>query len=439
LKSEGLTMELKREYTEDIKKTVIAFANTEGGEILIGVDDDGAVVGVDDAAGMMLKVTNAIRDSIKPDVTVFVLCEEREIEGKRVVAVKVQRGAARPYYLAGKGIRPEGVYVRQGASSVPATESAILKMIKETGGDDYETTRSLKQELTFVRAEEAFREEGAKFGAEQKRSLGIIGEDGAFSNLGLLLSDQCVHTVKVAVFEGIGKTVFRDRAEFSGSLLKQVNDVYEYIGKYNRTRAEFSGLKRVDIRDYPPEAVREALLNAIVHRDYSYSGSILVSVFDDRIEFVSLGGLPKGIAYSDLMLGVSVLRNSRLANVFYRLHLIEAFGTGIPKIMECYRGRQAQPVVEVSDNAFKIALPNTNLHREVSVESDGLSDAERRVMDYLIGRDAASRREIEAAIGLSQSTTIRVLSALAEKQLVSKHGRGKNTTYTACSTTRDSH
>ena len=143
-------MELKREYTEDIKKTVIAFANTEGGEILIGVDDDGAVVGVDDAAGMMLKVKNAIRDSIKPDVTVFVLCEEKELEGKRVVAVKVQRGAARPYYLAGKGIRPEGVYVRQGASSVPATESAILRMIKETGGDDYETTRSLKQDCGYL-------------------------------------------------------------------------------------------------------------------------------------------------------------------------------------------------------------------------------------------------------------------------------------------------
>ena len=321
--------------------------------------------------------------------------------------------------------------MRQSTATVPATESAILKMIRETGGDDYETTRSLKQELTFVSAERAFREENIRFGEEQKRTLGIVGEDGAFSNLGLLLSDQCVHTVKAAVFEGIGKAVFKDRAEFSGSLLKQVNDVYEYIDKHNRTRAEFSGLKRVDIRDYPPEAVREALLNAIVHRDYSYSASILISIFDDRIEFVSLGGLPKGIAQNDLMLGVSVLRNSRLANVFYRLHLIEAFGTGIPKIMECYHGQKAQPVIEISDNAFKITLPNTNIRREVSDEPNGLSDAERRVMEYLVGRDAASRQEIEAVIGLSQSTTIRVLNALVEKQLVSKRGRGKNTVYAA--------
>lgn len=434
---ESLTMEFKRKYTEDIKKIVISFANTEGGEILIGVDNDGAAVGVDNADEIMLKATNAVRDSIKPDVTMFVLCEAKEIEGKMVVAVKVQRGTARPYYLAGKGIRPEGVYVRQGASTVPATESAILKMIQETAGDDYETARSLKQELTFAGAEKAFKEENIRFGDEQKRTLGIIGEDGAFSNLGLLLSDQCVHTIKVAVFEGSTKTVFKDRAEFSGSLLEQLNDVYEYIDEHNRTRAEFSGLKRIDMRDYPPEAIREALLNAIVHRDYSYSNSILISIFDDRIEFVSLGGLPKGIDYSDLMLGVSVLRNNGLAHVFYRLRLIEAFGTGIPKILECYHNQKAQPTIEVSDNAFKVTLPNTNFLREVSVEvedeDDGLSDNERKVMRYLARCDTASRREIEAAIGLSQSTTIRVLNALVDKELILKLGGGKNTRYAAVS------
>ena len=158
-------MEFKREYTEDIKKTVISFANTECGEILIGVDDDGTVSGVGDAYAIALQVTNAITDSIKPDVTMFVLCEAKELDGKMVVAVKVQRGTARPYYLAGKGIRPEGVYIRQGTSTVPATESAILKMIEETGGDNYEAVRSLNQELTFASAEKAFKEEHIRFGA----------------------------------------------------------------------------------------------------------------------------------------------------------------------------------------------------------------------------------------------------------------------------------
>src|SRR5665647_3486998 len=142
MNTEGITKEFKREYTDDIKKTVIAFANTNGGEIWIGVSDDSTVVGVTHPDATILQVTNAIRDSIKPDITMHTLCEIRQLEGKNIVVIHVQRGTACPYYLTGKGIRPEGVYVRQGASTAPATESAILKMIKDTGGDSFETTRS---------------------------------------------------------------------------------------------------------------------------------------------------------------------------------------------------------------------------------------------------------------------------------------------------------
>ncbi len=427
--TEGITTELKREYTDDIKKTIIAFANTRGGELLIGVEDDGTVTGVLDVDGTMLKVTNALRDSIKPDITMFLCCEKREIDGKDVVAISVQKGTACPYYLAAKGLRPEGVFVRQGASTVPAPGSAILKMIKETDGDDYESARSLYQELTFHCAERFFAEENIPLGQEQKRTLGLISEDGVFTNLGLLLSDQCIHTTKLAVFQGSSKTVFKDRAEFSGSLFQQVEDIYAYIDRANRIRAEFPGLKRVDTRDYPPEALREAMLNAIVHRDYSYSGATFISFFDDRIEFVSLGGLPKGIAMSDVMMGVSVPRNRRLANIFYRLHLIEAFGTGILKIKECYIGCSRQPVVETSENAFKIALPNVNYAAETASRENPLSEKEHQILEHISAKQFVSRAEIEAAVGLSQSVTIRTLKRLLELGLIQKSGNGKNTKY----------
>ena len=427
--TEGITTEFKREYTDEIKKTVIAFANTRGGEVLLGVEDDGTVIGVPDVDGTMLKVTNAMRDSIKPDITMFLLCEKREMGGKDVVAIKVQKGTACPYYLAAKGLRPEGVFVRQGASTVPATGSAILKMIKETDGDDYEAARSLNQELTFQDAECFFTEEHISLGQEQKRTLGLVSEDGVFTNLGLLLSDQCPHTAKLAVFQGSGKTVFKDRAEFSGSLFRQMKDIYDHIDRFNRIRAEFPGLKRVDTRDYPPEALREAMLNAIVHRDYSYSASTFISIFDDRIEFVTLGGLPKGIAMSDVMMGVSVPRNRRLANIFYRLHLIEAFGTGMLKIKECYAGRSCQPAVEASENAFKITLPNVNHEAEAANRKHPLSEKEQRILDFISTRQSASRAEIEAAAGLSQSVTIRALKRLLELELIQKRGNGKNTIY----------
>ncbi len=274
-----------------------------------------------------------------------------------------------------------------------------------------------------------FEEEHVPFEQEQKRTLGLVSEDGVFTNLGLLLSDQCTHTTKLAVFQGSSKTVFKDRAEFSGSLFKQMEDIYAYIDRFSRIRAEFPGLKRVDTRDYPPEAVREAMLNAIVHRDYSYSASTFISIFDDRIEYVTLGGLPKEIAMSDVMMGVSVPRNRRLANIFYRLHLIEAFGTGMLKIKECYAGCPGQPAVEASENAFKITLPNVNYEAETSVQKKPLSEKEQRILEYISAKPSASRAEIEAATGLSQSVTVRALKKLLELGLVQKRENGKNTKY----------
>ena len=191
----------------------------------------------------------------------FVECHNDVMDEKAVVCIIVQRGTARPYYLQGKGIRPEGVYVRQGASIVPVTGTAILNMIKDTSGDSYEAARSLDQHPTFNKAVDFFSKRKVEFGRTQMRSLHLIGEDGMYTNLAFLLSEQCTYMIKLAVFEGSKKSAFRDRRELSGSLLRQLEEAYNYIDCYNCTRAEFSGLDRLDLRGYPPEAVREALLN----------------------------------------------------------------------------------------------------------------------------------------------------------------------------------
>jgi len=416
---ENITTEFKQEYTADINKTVIAFANTNGGTVYIGITDDG------DIDSTMLKVGNSIRDSIKPDVTLFVNYQQEIIDGKAVIKVIVQKGTSSPYYLASKGIRPEGVYVRQGASTVPATETAILRMIKDTDGEKYEDVRSLNQDLTFAEAKREFTVRNVPFGVSQQKTLGLMNADSIYTNLALLLSDQCVHTVKLAVFEGTAKAVFKDRREFTGSLLKQLNDVYEFIDRYNRIRSEFEGLHRIDKRDYPVEAVREALLNALVHRDYSFRDSTLISIFDDRIELVSIGGLVKGISFNDMMLGVSVARNRNLANVFYRLTLIEAYGIGMPKIIRSYEGFVVKPQIEVTDNAFKITLPNIN---ETAAKAT-LNENERIVMTLLQSKDVIVRKDVEAALGVSQSMAVRVLKGLVDKSEIRAVGGGKNTRY----------
>jgi ATP-dependent DNA helicase RecG len=426
MRVENKNNELKREYTSEIKKTVIAFANTDGGELLIGVDDDGTVVGLTDPHDTLLCAANAIRDAIHPDVTLFTECVQTELDDRQIVSVTVQRGTARPYYLAGKGIRPEGVFIRQGASTVPASEAAILAMIKETSGDRYELARSLNQQLTFDHANVIFAKKDVAFGDPQKRTLHLIGEDGTFTNLALLLSEQCTHTIKLAVFDGDSKTVFKDRREFVGSLFLQLEDVYGFIDRYNNLRSEFSGLDRIDKRDYPTDAIREALLNALVHRDYGLSPATLISIFNNRIEIVTLGGLMKGVSLNDIMLGVSALRNPYLAEVFYRLNLIEAYGTGMPKIIDSYKNFAVQPTIELSDNAFKITLPNTNYKIENTFQLD---NREKQVTNLFGNADFITRAEVQDALGISQATAISLLRDMLNKGLLSTEGSGKKLKY----------
>lgn len=431
--------EFKREYVEDIKNTVIAFANGNGGKIYIGVEDNGVACGVSNIDEQMLKLTNALRDSIRPDVMMFVECENIILEEKQIICLKVKRGTARPYYLRSKGIRPEGVFVRQGASTVPASEAAIFDMIKDTCGDSFEDMRSLNQDLSFIVADKVFTDRKMELGASQKRTLNLVSKDGTFTNLALLLSDQCFHSIKVAIFEGSKKTLFKDRKEFSGSLFSQLENVFEYIDLSNRVRAEFSGLNRIDCRDYPVEAIREALLNALVHRDYSYSAPTLISIFDDRIEFVSVGGLVKGIELEDIELGISMLRNPHLANIFYRIKLIESYGTGLLKIKESYADCVVKPKIEVTSHAFKITLPNINYYKEQQNNRNNVSgnfayarnDENKlsKVCEICRKKGFVVRKDIEENLNLSQAAAVILLRSLVEKNVLEKQGKARNTRY----------
>lgn len=441
---ESETVELKEVVVDDIKKEIIAFANCDGGKLYIGVRDDGTVIGLDNADSVSLQISNMVRDAIKPDITMFLHYETIVENGKNVVAVDIQRGTDRPYYLAKKGMRPEGVYVRQGYSSVPATDTAIRRMIKETDGDRFEAMRCLNQDLTFEATKKEFELRKTDFGPQQMRTLKLIDQDGLYSNLALLLSDQCVHTIKVAVFQGTDQTIFKDRREFTGSLMQQMNEVYDFIDFRNQTRATIEKLYRVDVRDYPEVAVREALLNLLVHRDYSFSASAFISIYEDRIEFVSIGGLMPGIDLEDVMVGISVCRNQDLANVFYRLHLIEAYGTGMGKIMKAYESMQVKPVIETTKNAFKIILPNINAKYEtenatVKTKSDTpvtvhtekeLSDEEEKILEYARKHGAITRNDVIELLEVSASTAARVIRKMVKTNLLEQKGKARNTHYT---------
>jgi ATP-dependent DNA helicase RecG len=304
-------------------------------------------------------------------------------------------------------------------------------MIKNTDGDRYEDIRSVNQELSFDEAKKEFEKKNIPFGMNQKRTLGLVNEEGLFTNLGLLLSDQCPHSIKIAVFEDQKMKAYRDREIFSGSLFAQLHSSYAFIDRYNSKFSSFSGIDRIDKRAYPEEAIREALLNSIIHRDYSFSGSILIHIYSDRMVFISIGGLLKGINESDIRLGVSVARNEKLAQIFYRLGYVEAFGTGIPKIMQSYMEHPIKPTIEVSNHAFKEVLPQRLDTTSAPRETSTYSTHEEKVINLLKENETTIKREdAEKVLLLSQAMTSRILKELIKKGRLVSVGKGRNTRYT---------
>ena len=376
---------------------------------------------------MIQRIANMVRDSIRPDATMFVHYKAEKTENVQIIKVSVGRGTARPYYWGEKGLQPAGVYVRQGTSAAPATDTVIRQMIRETDGSAYEDMRSLNQELRFSYAEAAFERQHLELKHPQMKTLSILSAEDVYTNLGLLLSDQCPHIIKAAVFSGTDQTEFRNRREFSGSLLKQVDEAYAFLDMLNETSADFDGLRRIDHRAYPEAALREALLNAVIHRDYSYSAGTLISIYSDRIEIVSVGGLVAGFSLDDVMMGISICRNPKLANIFYRLDLIEAYGTGLQKILRSYSGLSPEKLLHTTDMVFKVTLPRRGTAAQADRRHDRSYD--RQILSYLSSAAAISRTEAEQLTGLSMSSAARLLRRMVESGILESVGKGKNTRY----------
>ena len=446
--------EYKEQFTEDVYKTVIAFANTGGGVLYLGINDQGFAVGLENIYENYTRLTNGIRDSIAPDITMFIHYVLRE---DRVIEIQVGEGSYKPYYIKKKGLKPTGVYVRQGASTAQASSEQIRRMIKDADGDVFEGLRAMNQELTFSAMKESFQKRELLFSEEKFTSLGLRNpEDKQYTNLAWLLSDQCQHTLKIAVFAGDDKTVFKDRKEFSGSIFRQLEEGYAYLQLVNRTAGRFSGLERIDLTDYPEDALREALLNAMIHRDYSFSGSIIINANDACMEFISLGGLLAGLSKEDICNGISLPRNKKLAELCLRLKLIESYGTGIGKIYRAYQDCERKPELIITPNTFKLILPNRNSEQDKSEKErkrkstysyppifpsydnrimeqehsyKALSLQKKMVLSYLEEHKSMSEKELQELLQIRKTRAYLLSREMCEEGLIVIEGRGEKKSF----------
>ena len=407
-------------------------ANTNGGKLYIGINDDGNISKLTNIDDIYTRITNTIRDAILPDITMFI---HYTLDEQGFIIIDIAEGSAKPYYLKAKGLKSSGVFVRQGASSVPASQEQIRQFIKLSDGDSYEAMRSLNQELSFSTAQSIFQTNNLEFAESKYFALGLRNiKDNQFTNLALLISEQCLHSIKVAVFEDNENTKFQAHREFTGSIFQQLENAFAFLMLCNQNPSNFSGLTRNDNWDYPEAAIREALLNAIIHRDYSYSGSIIINVNKQAIEFISLGGLLPGLSLEDIQLGISQPRNAKLAEIFHRLKFIESYGTGIRRIFALYKDCYVKPKITVTQHAFKITLPNLNYnnnHPSIKLVAEKQAPysyypnaQQQKVLSYVQEHGKISDEELQELLDVKRTRAYLIAKEMLDKNLLAVQGRG---------------
>lgn len=428
---ESLTVEFKSEWNDKkdgvpIKKTLVAFANTSGGDLYIGVDDSGEVVGLPNVGEIEEKLASVMRDCISPSIAPFVETERLSADGKTVLCVHVARGTDRPYCLDPK--TASGVYIRIGNTSSPASLDDIANMIESRRKTPYESRVSVEQGLTFDYCAAYCRKRGFAFDPKINRGYGFWdSERGAYTNLAFLLSDQCDCSEVLASYADSERLAILENRRVTGPVLKLLEEARAFIDKTNYAwleKQKAGEALRVDHYLIEPRVIQEALVNMIAHRDYSKTASNMIRITPDKVDIFTIGGLAEGLSKADVINEmVTDCRNRKLAFFLHALRLMESLGSGFYYIRNFYKGRSLEDLVRISETSFSIYLPRPRKEAFVADPSH------RAVMNYLSSRQDAGRTEIQALLGVSQSTMSNLLRAMIEKELIEKIGAGRSTRY----------
>ena len=429
----------KVEYKIDIpekhnklKAEIVAFLNSKGGEIYLGVDDAGIVnkTLISEKKQEWEEVlSNWLVNAFSPDITNLVSIYPNELPFR----IKVMEGPDKPYfYKDGDGFNSKGVYIRIGSTKRVASFDEIQRMIRQHKSNDFESISILQDDLTFKYIENRFKEKGIIF---DKYALSLINKDGKYNNAALLFSDQNPTVSKFAVFQGNDVSVFLDKKEFSGSVLKQLDDILFFCNLSNKKRITISGKpERDEYLDIPPRALREAIVNCYCHRDYTLSGDIKIEFYDDRVQIFSPGSLPDGLTFENIKMGMVAKRNKIVVTTLDKIDIIENYASGVRRIFQDYADFTKQPEYYISNNGVIVTLYNRNYNGQNDGQNDGqkqlvkLTMLERRekILQLVIENNRITSNKLKDVLGVSKATIERDISKLREEGKLEYTGSSKN-------------
>ena len=407
-------LEFKTEITNTFLKTVSAFANYNGGEIIFGINDEGKAVGMTNPVQACLDIENKINDSIRPQPVY-----ELEVNDKdKTVHLKVYEGNSKPYTYKSKAYR------RNDTATIEVDELEFSRLVLKGRNVNYEQLPANEQNLTFTVLGTLVKNEiGIEaFNKDILKTLNLYSDKEGYNIAAELLADKNSFCgIDLARFgESISVILKRETIEHMSLLSELERAIQIYRDFYQYEKIE--GIEREKVERIPEQAFREALANGLIHRTWDVKSRIRVMMYGDRIEIISPGGLPTGISDEEYLKGnVSLLRNPILANVFYRLHIVEILGTGITRIRESYRDSVVKPAFEVYENSIKVILPVSDAFE--------LTRDEAEVYKELGITASKSIGEITERVSFGRSKVAAILKRLADKHYIIIQGNGRGTKY----------
>ena len=351
-------IEFKRELTPelDLEKEVIAFLNTpEGGFIYIGIDKVGQRVGVADVDGDMLKVKDRIKNNITPSAMgLFDLVEEEGPPGVHCIKLIVASGSEKPYAKKKYGLSEKGCFLRIGTAAEPMPAAMIEKLFATRTRNSIGKIKAHRQALSFEQLRIYYDEKRKPLNKQFKTNLELTTEDGALNYAAYLLADENGTSIKVAKYRGKDRIHLIESNEYGYcSLIKATKSVLDKLDLENKTASTITAKERIDVRLWSPIALREAVINAIVHNDYTREVPPKFEIFADRIELTSACALPEGLTQAEFFEGYSIPRNKELMRVFRDLEMVEHLGSGLPRITEFY----GPDCFRFTENFLRITFP----------------------------------------------------------------------------------
>jgi predicted HTH transcriptional regulator len=422
--------EFKEILNEKLEKEVVSFLTATGGNIYIGVNNNGEIVGIDDDVDkLQLIIKDRIKNNIAPSTLGLFDIDVKTFNDKKYIHITVASGNEKPYYLRKKGMTPDGCFIRVGSSCESLNEKQIEELYSKRTKTSLTNIISPKQSLTFSQLKIYYEEKRYNINDNFLKQLDLIMDDGKYNYLAYLLSDTNNISIKVATYSGNDAYDLIENEEYGYCcLIKAAKNVINKFEQINKTYTKITFEDRKEVKMFDSVAIKEAILNSFVHTLWEREYPPKFEIFNDHIAISSTGGLPLNVSKDDFLKGFSAPTHPELMRVFKDLDLVEQLGTGIIRILKSYD----KDVYEFSDNFIRVnfkfndnsLLPKTP--RDLYFNQELLSETQENIIKLIKEDNKITQLEISDKLGINKTTVTRNLKVLKEKKIIRRTGSTKN-------------